>query len=254
MTNVPVQVSGSNLTSPYSLTPSSNGCTFLALAPGTYSVQVGPGPTSSYVANYDEESSETQALANQSAITVTDAEITEVVFQYDEGSYVGLSYPSTTAIDDGVTCPNSSVLICLAVGQSAASATSPNTSPEAVGMAETSSGWSVATFPASMHADRGGWLHHQRLHRRRLQLVRGGRGRLHQRDHLEQQLAARRIRGHPADQHRVPVGGDHPGVHRHRPGELERRAAHRHDLGLDRHLDQGQHPEHDLAEPDRLPE
>jgi type II secretory pathway pseudopilin PulG len=152
VTNVPVQVSGSNLANPYSLHPSSDGCTFLALAPGTYSVQVGPGPTApvSYVANYNEASSETQALANQSPITVTDAEITEVVFQYDEGSDVPLAYPSTTAVADGVECPNRGPLICLVMGQSPASAGPPNTSPQADGIAETSSGWSVASFPASL--------------------------------------------------------------------------------------------------------
>jgi Tfp pilus assembly protein PilV len=150
VTTVPVQVSGSNLTSPYSLNPDSNGCTFLALSPGTYSVQVGPGPTSAYVANYNEAASETQALANQSAITVTDAEITEVVFQYDEGAYVGLAYPSTTAVADGMSCPNVGPLICLSTGQAPTSASAPNTSPQAVGIAETASGWSVASFPSSM--------------------------------------------------------------------------------------------------------
>jgi hypothetical protein len=147
---VPVQVSGSTLTTPYSLKPGSNGCVFLQLAPGTYSVQVGPGPSSSYVANYDESSSETQALSTQSAITVTDAEITQVVFQYDEGANVGLTYPNTTMIDDGISCPNTSSLICLAMGQSPTSTTSPSASPVATGIAKTSSGWSVATFPSTM--------------------------------------------------------------------------------------------------------
>lgn len=147
---VPIQVSGSNLTTPYSLKPSSNGCTFLQLAPGTYSVQVGPGPSSSYTVNYSEQSSETQALSTQAAITVTDAEITQVVFQYDEGANVGLSYPTTTTTDDGIACPNTASLTCLAMGQSPTSTTSPNASPVAAGIAKTSSGWSVASFPASM--------------------------------------------------------------------------------------------------------
>jgi len=147
---VPVQVSGSTLTTPYSLTPSANGCTFLQLVPGTYTVQVGPGPSSSYVANYNEASSETQALSTQSAITVTDAEITQVVFQYDEGANVGLSYPTTTTTDDGISCPNTSTVICLAMGQSPTSATSPGTSPVATGIVKTGSGWSVASLPSSM--------------------------------------------------------------------------------------------------------
>lgn len=149
--NVPVQVSGSNLTTPYSLTPDSNGCTFLQLSPGTYTVQVGPGPTSSYVANYNESSSETQALANQSSITVTDAEITEVEFQYDEGANVALAYPSTTVTDDGIVCStNAGPILCLAMGQSASSSSSPNSSPVAVGLVQKSSGWSTVSFPSTM--------------------------------------------------------------------------------------------------------
>jgi len=147
---VPVQVSGATLTTPYSLNPDATGCTFLQLAPGTYSVQVGPGPTSAYVANYSEASSETQALSNQSAITVTDAQITEVVFQYDEGSNVGLAYPTTTTIDDGIQCPNKGPIICLATGQSPASASAPNTAPQATGLVDTSTGWSIGSFPTTM--------------------------------------------------------------------------------------------------------
>jgi hypothetical protein len=149
---VPVQVSGSNLTTPYSLKPGSDGCVFLQLAPGTYSVQVGPNSSGStaYVANYNESSSETQALSTQSAITVVNAEITQVVFQYDEGANVGVAYPTTTSTDDGIACPNTSSLICLAMGQTATSATAPSVSPVADGIAKTSSGWSVASFPSSM--------------------------------------------------------------------------------------------------------
>jgi Tfp pilus assembly protein PilV len=147
---IPVQVSGANLTTPYSLNPDAHGCTFLQLAPGTYSVQVGPGPNSTYVANYNEASSETQALSNQAPITVSDAEITQVVFQYDEGANIGLTYPTTTATDDGIACPARVSLTCLAMGQSPTSATSPNAAPIATGIAQTSSGWSVASFPTSM--------------------------------------------------------------------------------------------------------
>ncbi len=150
--NVPVEVSGSSLTTPYSLTPDSNGCVFLAVVPGTYTVQVGPGPSSPapYVANYNEATSETQALSNQSPITVVAAEVTQVTFQYDEGAYIDLSYPSSTSIGDGLACPNTSFLICLAMGQTASSAASPASGAMAVGIARKSTGWSTAAFPLTM--------------------------------------------------------------------------------------------------------
>jgi len=152
---VPVQISGSNLTTPYELTPDAKGCVFLELAPGVYNVQVGPGPTAAYVANYNEAPSETQALANQSPVTVTVAEITEVEFQYDEGADVGLSYPTSTAVADGITCPHRGPLICLVAGQSPANASAPSSSPQATAIVETLSGWAVASLPSSLTRIKG---------------------------------------------------------------------------------------------------
>jgi hypothetical protein len=148
---VPVVVSGTNLTTSYSLHPTSNGCVFLELATGTYSVQVGSGPTSLYTANYNEGSSETQPTSTSSTVSVNTDEITELVFQYDEGADVGLEYPSTTEIEDGIACPNvSGGLICIATGQTATNPTSPSTSPIASAVVKTSSGWSTATLPSSL--------------------------------------------------------------------------------------------------------
>ncbi|MGH9046634.1 MAG: type IV pilus modification PilV family protein, partial [Acidimicrobiales bacterium] len=150
VTSVPVEVSGSALTSSYSLNPPADGCVFLEVPPGTYTVQVGPGPNSNYVANYNESTSETQALSNQSPIEVVAAEISSVTFQYDWGSDVDLSYPSTTSTDDGISCPNTSIVTCLAMGQAASSPTSPATTPVAVGIVKKGAAWSVASFPSSM--------------------------------------------------------------------------------------------------------
>jgi type II secretory pathway pseudopilin PulG len=149
--HVPILVTGTNLTSSYSLNPASNGCKFLELTTGTYSVQVGTGPTSYYTANYNEQSSETQPTSSASTISVNTDEITEVVFQYDEGANVSLQYPSTTATEDGITCPNvGGGLLCIATGQTATSSASPNTSPIATAEVKTSSGWSIATLPSSL--------------------------------------------------------------------------------------------------------
>jgi hypothetical protein len=145
VTHVPVTVAGPILTSSYSLTPASNGCTFLELATGTYSVTVGSGPTN-YTANYDE-----QSFQAQPGVSVNTDEITEVVFQYDEGADVSLQYPSTTAAEDGLACPNvSSGLTCIVTGQTATSSASPNVSPLATALVKTSSGWSQATVPSSI--------------------------------------------------------------------------------------------------------
>ncbi|MGH9045637.1 MAG: hypothetical protein ACRDVP_12590, partial [Acidimicrobiales bacterium] len=147
--DVPVQVSGSSLANPYTLNPSSDGCTFIALAPGTYNVQVGPGPGPYDVANNNESLSETQPLSSQAPISVIDAEITQVTFQYDDGALVGLSYPTTTATDDGLSCPNVSFLSCIAAGQ-APSGTAPNSAPMAQALVKTSSGWSAASLPSQL--------------------------------------------------------------------------------------------------------
>jgi len=149
--HVPIQVSGTNLASSYNVTPASNGCKFLELTTGTYTVQVGSGPTASYTANYNEQASETQPTSSAYTIAVNTDEITEVVFQYDEGANVLLQYPSTSATDDGISCPNvSGGLTCIATGQTAASPGSPNVNPLASALVKTSSGWSVATLPSSL--------------------------------------------------------------------------------------------------------
>ncbi len=152
VTSVPITVSGSNLATPYQLNPASNGCAFLELAPGVYTVTVGPGPSSAYVANFDLASSQTQASGSQAPITVNTAAITRVVFQYDEGTTVGLAYPATTVTDDGVVCPNSSgSLTCIVLGQTAAGA-NPAAAPVATGLVEGSgcSGWCVASLPSTL--------------------------------------------------------------------------------------------------------
>ncbi|HXQ18151.1 MAG TPA: hypothetical protein VN781_00830 [Acidimicrobiales bacterium] len=147
---VPVLVSGTSLTTSYSLHPASNGCTFLELTTGTYSVQVGTGPTALYTANYNEASSETQPTSSATTISVNTDEITEVIVQYDEGADVALTYPSTTATEDGVVCPNVSGLICVVAGQTATASTSPNTNPIAAALIQTTTGWSVASLPSSL--------------------------------------------------------------------------------------------------------
>ena len=150
VTSVQVVVSATSPTSfSYTLHPAANGCTFLELTTGTYSVQVS-GPTG-YTANYKEASTELQPTSSASTFSVNTDVITEVVFQYDEGADINLQYPSTTYTADGIVCPNvSSGLTCLVTGQDATSAASPNTNPFAAALLKTSSGWSLATLPSAL--------------------------------------------------------------------------------------------------------
>ncbi|HLG68694.1 MAG TPA: hypothetical protein VKV36_12610 [Acidimicrobiales bacterium] len=137
--------------------PDSYGCAFQQVPPGTYQVSVAdPSPgvprtvtgtygTPSFVANANE-----QTAAAQGPLTVNVGQVTPVTFQYDEGSLVDLAYPSTTATEDGVTCPGAGAFLCLAAGQAPATPSAPAASPVAVLSVRTPAGWTVASLPGGL--------------------------------------------------------------------------------------------------------
>lgn len=119
--------------------PDGYGCVFLQVAPGTYSVAVAsPNVTPPWVVNADEATAQTQ-----SPFTVDIGQVTLASFQYDQGAVVGLRYPSTTAVEGGVSCPAAGTILCLATGQSPTSTARPASTPVADVSVRTSSGWSV---------------------------------------------------------------------------------------------------------------
>jgi hypothetical protein len=90
--------------------------------------------------------------ANQ--VTTTAAVATDSVtslgpYLYDEGSYINVGYPNTTAGEGGVTCPNAGQVLCLVTGQAPDAPTAPNAAPVAVASV-LSSGWSSSELPAGV--------------------------------------------------------------------------------------------------------
>lgn len=129
--------------------PNQYGCVFQEVPPGKYTVSVAdPSPgtpagthygTPSWASSYDELLTETAP----SPASVTVGQVTTVVFQYDEGSMVKVTYPSTTVVEGAVTCPGTGSIYCLAAGQSPASTAAPGATPTADLSVLTKSGWNV---------------------------------------------------------------------------------------------------------------
>ncbi|MGH8995951.1 MAG: prepilin-type N-terminal cleavage/methylation domain-containing protein, partial [Acidimicrobiales bacterium] len=142
--SVPVTVRSLPGTTPPTTTtvhPSSHGCVFQQVPPGTYKVSLTnpASPTApSWVANGNE-----QTAVTQSSLTVSAGQVTAATFQYDEGSLVDLHYPSTTATDGLVTCPAAGTLECLVTGQAPATAARPASTPVAELSVRTSTGWAA---------------------------------------------------------------------------------------------------------------
>lgn len=149
---VPVTITPESTVTGYTTTtryPNQYGCVFQEVPPGKYQLSVAdPSPgtpagsdygTPSWAANYDEERSETAP----SPASVTVGGVTTVTFQYDEGSLVDVTYPSTTAAEGDVTCPDAGSILCMATGQSPTSATAPAGTSTADVAVLTSKGWTV---------------------------------------------------------------------------------------------------------------
>jgi type II secretory pathway pseudopilin PulG len=153
--SVPTTITNAGTTPSFSATvyPDDYGCVFEAVPPGKFNVSLGqPAPgtpagtsfgkptTPTWVENLDEKTTTVKTTTPQ---VVNGGEVTDVTFQYDEGSLVNLSYPSSTTADGGVVCPAAGSIQCLAFGQSPTNALKPATTPVADILVKTSSGWSV---------------------------------------------------------------------------------------------------------------
>ena len=145
VTAIPVQINGPQVLSLY---PDPYGCVFAQVKPGTYTVSMGQPsnnvpPGSSYgspvfVANAAGGASlpagsysghvwsapTTVPQGTVPALTVAVGAVTRVQAiaaanypPYDQGSIVNLSYPTSTAVEDGVSCPGAAQITCVATGQ-----------------------------------------------------------------------------------------------------------------------------------------
>ncbi len=145
---VPVTASSTSYTA--TLHPNSYGCVFQEVPPGSYTVSLadpssgGVPDTPSWTANADETTA-----PSQSSLVVNVGLVTLATFQYDEGSFVTLSYPTSTAADGGVVCPAVGVIRCLVLGQAPAHAADPSATPVAELSVRTTTGWTVLE-PAGM--------------------------------------------------------------------------------------------------------
>ena len=119
------------------------------------------------MANYNESSSETQALSNQSAITVTDAEITQVSFQYDEGTTSGSRTRHHRDRRRPGVPDQRDRLTCLAHGTDPLQLLLAQRVASGVGDREDRLGVVGGDLPVDDDPDRGRRLHLERLHRRR---------------------------------------------------------------------------------------
>ena len=147
VTSIPVTLSGPQVLNLY---PDPYGCVFAQVKPGTYTVSVGQ-PVSGYPAGstYGSPVFVANAAGGASApagsytghvwsppsslpqgtvptITVVVGSVTRVQAvaaanypAYDQGSTINLSYPSTTAVEDGVDCLGAGQITCVATGQNA---------------------------------------------------------------------------------------------------------------------------------------
>lgn len=164
VTAVPITISslptGTSQVTPFSKTvyPNKHGCVFeeVPVPPGSYSVTVdGPTPgtpsgtsfgspsTPAWAANFNEGSQQTQK-----PFTVTVGRVTLATFTFDEGSLVDLRYPTTTAVEGGVTCPGSGSIVCVVTGQAPSTATTPSATPVGELSVLTPSGWKVDDVPS----------------------------------------------------------------------------------------------------------
>jgi hypothetical protein len=146
--------------SPVTTHPDQYGCVFAELTPGTYTVVVGnPGGYPTFVENLatdptngppnTPEPTGPLTIATPSPIAITPGVVTKSpTMYYDEGSSIGLSYPSSTSTADGVTCAATGQITCISEGEGTTG--SQGATPATATLAFTSgSTWSSAATPSS---------------------------------------------------------------------------------------------------------
>jgi Tfp pilus assembly protein PilV len=122
LVTIPITVSGGALPSPLTLEPDSNGCVFAQLMPGTYSVKLGQPATSGPLglANYTGTPPFVDPSGNSApnplSETVQVTNETTASLTFDEGVGTSISYGGAASITGGVSCPGTSALTCVSLG------------------------------------------------------------------------------------------------------------------------------------------
>ncbi len=173
--SIPVKVAGQQ--SLPTLYPDSYGCVFAQVLPGSYSISVGQPangyPTGTTYASPEFVANATGSVTNhvwspptcepQPACTSTPGSLPTVNVAigavtrvtstlssdypgFDQATTVNLNYPSSTAVEDGVTCPGAGTITCVATGE--------NSSGTAAVTWANGSSWSTATIPSAVSVTR----------------------------------------------------------------------------------------------------
>jgi Tfp pilus assembly protein PilV len=159
----PVLISGS----PQTLTiyPDQNGCAFAQVEPGTYTVTLS-NASSGYPFSNDTYGSPPFVGNAQGSYTVTANELTQpqtyttsatvavgavsrFSTYFDQGSLVSLSYPSSSATEDGVVCPGVGVLTCISSGETGTGTGVTGTAVLTV-LNQSTNQWSTASLPTGV--------------------------------------------------------------------------------------------------------
>ncbi len=122
---IPITVSGGGLASPLSLQPDANGCAFAQVPQGTYTVQINQ-PANGALAGYSGSPAFVDPTGNASPSpfteTVNVTNETTASLTFDEGINSAIAYGGGSAVDAGVSCPGTSALRCLSLGDGPSSA------------------------------------------------------------------------------------------------------------------------------------
>ncbi len=159
--SIPVTISGPQT---LQLNPDSYGCVFAQVLPGTYTVSAadpvsGNPPGTTYgaplfvanaagtVSNHIWSQPTSLPTGSTPSVTVAIGAVTRVAAAYptaypgfDQGSTVNLTYPSSTSVEDGVTCPGSGTITCITTGENGSGTAAVNWANQGA--------WSTASVPS----------------------------------------------------------------------------------------------------------
>ena len=149
------QVSGSSpiVPNPYVLHSDPNGCVFAQVPVGTYNISIGQ-PTAGSPPEFKGYSGAppfvtptgtTTNFVNSQTVGVT-AETIVPIYPFDEGIYGNFGFGGASAVDGGVTCPVTSSIRCITVGDG------PTGASAAWGGA--GSAWATKALAAGTHINR----------------------------------------------------------------------------------------------------